>query len=227
MIDQEALKSRFVSLLTNSGVAPDVALDNWDDLRTRYSEGHRAYHALDHVAAMLRHFDTIKDQLDDPDSVEAAIWYHDVVYHTQKTCPDREFHNEQESVDLAREHLKGSSFDLSKIDALIMATIPGNVAKTKDEEFLQDIDLSIFAQDREIYKNYIQQVNIEYGFVPVEQRKVGRLKIMQIFYKKDFIYNTKHFRDLWEKRAKDNLSWEIQSLKSEIMKMKNKTANKL
>src|SRR5690348_8638750 len=50
------------------------------DLLARWSEPHRRYHTLDHLAFMLRIIDRYGDLVDDPDAVRLAAWFHDAVY---------------------------------------------------------------------------------------------------------------------------------------------------
>src|SRR5690242_14027091 len=69
-----------------------------DDLARRYSEPHRRYHTLAHVEellALLRDF-----ELQDRDSVEAAVWFHDAIYDTRATD------NEARSAELAATALR-------------------------------------------------------------------------------------------------------------------------
>lgn len=219
-IIEKELEKRFISCLSAGGVTPAKAKVLFDNVNARYGEDHRAYHTLSHVAAMLSHFDTVKHLLDDPVSVELAIWYHDVVYHTQKTCPDRSFYNEKESVDLVKDHLKGAAFDLSVIEGLILSTIPGSKALSNDQAYLQDIDLSIFGQSPKVYQAYVSNVHKEYDFVPRHIRVRSRLPILEAFYKKETIYNTLFFQDKWEEQARANLLSEIQTLRREARNQK-------
>ncbi len=42
-------------------------------LMAAYTESHRRYHDMDHVSHCLAAFDQVRDHLNDPDAVEAAI----------------------------------------------------------------------------------------------------------------------------------------------------------
>src|SRR5262245_23129376 len=55
----------------------------FEDLRRRYSEPHRAYHTLAHIGHCLGEFDEVRARAVTPDAVEWALWYHDAVYDTR------------------------------------------------------------------------------------------------------------------------------------------------
>ena len=64
-------------------------------LSQAYCESHRAYHTLAHVAHALKEFDSVRELAKDPDAVELALWFHDVVYDIGAR------NNEEESARLA------------------------------------------------------------------------------------------------------------------------------
>lgn len=55
---------------------PDLA----DSLRARYDAPGRTYHNWAHIQTLLAHYDRNLDRMHDPDAVEIALYYHDVVY---------------------------------------------------------------------------------------------------------------------------------------------------
>ena len=73
----------------------------WAALVAAWSEPHRRYHDLAHLAAVLGLVGTLADSAADPDAVRLAAWYHDVVY--DPTGRD----NEQVSAARARAGLRG------------------------------------------------------------------------------------------------------------------------
>ena len=48
--------------------------------RSHHSGPERGYHTWSHPLALLRHFESVKAQLNDPVSVECAILFHDAIY---------------------------------------------------------------------------------------------------------------------------------------------------
>lgn len=55
----------------------------YNDLVTRYSESHRAYHTLAHIQHCLDEFEQVRHLIANPDAVELALWYHDAIYDTK------------------------------------------------------------------------------------------------------------------------------------------------
>ena len=52
----------------------------WAAVVAAWSEPHRRYHDLAHLAAVLGLVDALSPAADDADAVRLAAWYHDVVY---------------------------------------------------------------------------------------------------------------------------------------------------
>ncbi len=204
---------RFKRFANGFGLSSEVATYLWQEIEAHYTQSHRYYHTLDHIEAMLGHFDQVKDLLNDPDLVEAAIWYHDIIYKTQATHPNQSFDNERESAELACERLKSTSLDLEKLHNMIMATKHGaEKPKTQDDAFLVDIDLSILGQRADIYALYTRYVRKEYGFVPEALYKTGRSSILKAFLAQDKIYQTSYFFERFERQARLNIGQEIRGL---------------
>lgn len=201
---------RFKSFANRLGLSDEVATHLWQEIEAHYTQSHRYYHTLDHIKAMLGHFDQVKELLDDPDLVEAAIWYHDIIYKTQATHPDQSFDNEKESADLACNRLKNTSLDLKKLHSMILLTKHGAESpKTQDEAFLVDIDLSILGRPVHIYNGYAQLVRQEYSFVPKSLYKAGRSSILKEFLSQERIYKTDYFFNRFETSARSNIKNEI------------------
>ncbi|TIP06758.1 MAG: hypothetical protein E5X72_00790 [Mesorhizobium sp.] len=53
------------------------------ELAALYSTEDRHYHDLSHIEAMLALADEYRGLLDDPQAVEAAIWFHDAIYDSR------------------------------------------------------------------------------------------------------------------------------------------------
>ena len=69
----------------------------FDQLQTHYTEPHRAYHNLDHIADCLAQFDRAKHLARFPAELELAIWLHDIIYDTHAS--DNEEKSAQWAVD--------------------------------------------------------------------------------------------------------------------------------
>ena len=107
-----------------------------------YSEPHRHYHTLSHIADLLQLLDE-HGGIADGDAVTLAILFHDAVYD-----PARQ-DNEAASASLARERLTLLGFPqqlLAKVERYILATQHGAsvpAAGDADLQVLLDLDLSV------------------------------------------------------------------------------------
>src|SRR5215471_3035793 len=89
-----------------------------DELVRAYAAPERHYHNLAHIEAMLGLMRSYENALSDPQSVEAAIWFHDVIYDT------RRHDSEERSAELAASRLSGllSPDRITLIARMIRAT---------------------------------------------------------------------------------------------------------
>lgn len=53
-----------------------------DSIFCWYSKPSRVYHTLPHIVHCFLEFDSVKHFLKNPEAVELAIWFHDIVYET-------------------------------------------------------------------------------------------------------------------------------------------------
>jgi predicted metal-dependent HD superfamily phosphohydrolase len=71
-------QNRWQTLMSAMGLPPSKLC--YDALHAAYSEKRRFYHTVDHIDAMLTHFDGVKDIAERPEELELAIWFHDAIY---------------------------------------------------------------------------------------------------------------------------------------------------
>ena len=88
------MKNRFLKLWLRIG-AKSSADAAFELLVNAYTQPHRFYHNLDHIRACLDIFEPIRSMASNPDAVEFALWYHDVVYDVRGN------HNEEQSALIA------------------------------------------------------------------------------------------------------------------------------
>lgn len=184
------------------------------ELRQRYSEPQRHYHTWQHVEALLGHYETIRDQLRDPTAVLWALYWHDAIYDPQASD------NEDKSADLLAEMAAPDLSDatLKRADTIIRATRqhlvpPGLSAEDQsDLELFLDIDLSILAAPEMVFDQYETQIRQEYAFVPEPLYLEARSDILKGFLKRQRLYFSDHFFNLWEDRARTNLQRSIAML---------------
>lgn len=189
---------RCASALASQAIAGSV----FDELVARYSEPHRKYHTVQHLAECLAHFEAVRHLAEHPDEVEIALWFHDGIYDTQR------HDNERQSADWARAVLEGQGAEpatVQRVDELIMATCHSALPVSPDAKLLVDVDLSILGALPSRFAEYEEQIRQEYAFVPEEIFRQKRGEILRAFLGRPLIYSTPHFQAALEARARDNL----------------------
>ena len=172
------------------------------DLRKRYSEPHRAYHTLHHIAECLALLEQTQSMAQSSAAVELAIWFHDAIYDPRKT------NNEERCAEWARRELRraGASLDLQEhVGAMVIITRHDGIPETPDEMLMSDIDLAILGSGPARFDEFEKQVRTEYRHVPTQLFRVGRRRVLSEFLEREFIYHTEWFRMRREATARVNL----------------------
>ena len=207
MSDTDALARRWRSLWP---VETDEETEAaYCDLVARYTQPHRAYHTLDHVADCLRWLDAARHLVARPTEVELAIWFHDAVYDSRRGD------NEEQSARLTAvalpaaglaQETAGSVADLIRLTTHVAHDLSGDAA------VLCDIDLSILGAEPAAFAAYEAAIRREYVWVPDEIFRRERARVLAGFLARPRIYHTPYIRDSLERRARENLTTAISSL---------------
>jgi predicted metal-dependent HD superfamily phosphohydrolase len=193
---------------TDRGAAADRAPLR-QALLTAYREPLRAYHTLDHIAALLALFDEHGTCAREPDAVRLAILYHDIVYNP------RRHDNEAASAAVAVRDLTALGAPpalIARVAALVLATQHGAAPPDRTDTdlcLLLDLDLSVLAAAPAIYDAYAAAIRREYAHVPGLLYRPGRRKVLQRFVDTVPLYLTPHLADRWDAAARQNLRREI------------------
>lgn len=182
----------------------------YDRLCARYAEPQRHYHTLAHVQHCLETFDALRDEAENPDAVEMALWFHDAVYDPRRKD------NESQSADLATVVLDVGGFPSSFIDTvhgLVLATIPGTPPHDADGAVLIDCDLAILGASPEAFDEYERQIRREYDFVAPLAFVAGRMALIHRLLALPSIYVTQAMRLGCEPHAQANLRRSRERLK--------------
>ncbi|MCG8920524.1 HD domain-containing protein [Actinokineospora sp. PR83] len=177
-------------------------------LLDRWAEGHRRYHDLRHLRAVLRHVDTLAGHAADPDLVRLAAYYHDAVH--QGKPDDEEASARLAETDLAAHLPAGAVAEVARLVRLTKGhrTEPGDT----NGEVLCDADLAILAATPEDYDAYARAVRFEYAHVPDEAFHAGRAVVLRGLLDLPSLYRTPLARSRWDARARRNLKRELGSL---------------
>lgn len=221
MTHPEALLDRW--LVDAAAVAPDAGRDLWlgegSLLLRGWSEPHRRYHTLQHLAEVLDALDRLEaaGAIGPDDALLARVigWYHDLAYDPRAAAGS----NEHRSATLARDHLHRLGVDDVVVDAveagvLMTATheIASGTPHTAPLEAFHDADLWILSAPPTRYAEYRTQVREEYGHVPDGLFRQGRSTILAGFLARQRLYRTQHGHEVWTEQARTNLADEVAAL---------------
>ena len=193
----------------------DVVLEDvLAELKARYAEPQRAYHTWDHVEALLRWFEGVRDRLHDPEAVRLAILFHDAIYDPTRSD------NEALSAELLRGRMTGrvASATLERAVGMVEATakhLPSPDLSSADAEDLAlflDMDLSILGAPEGVFDAYERNVRTEYAHVPDEAFRAGRTRILRTFAEREQLYFSDWGRERFEAPTRANIARSLTAL---------------
>jgi predicted metal-dependent HD superfamily phosphohydrolase len=182
----------------------------WAAVVDAWSQPHRRYHDLAHLAAVLGLVAALPGATD-PDAVRLAAWYHDVAYEPERTD------NERVSADRARVGLRGLVPDarLDEVERLILLTAGHDPAPDDaNGAVLCDADLAVLAGPPDAYAAYASAVREEYGHLPDAEFTAGRIAVLEHLLALPALYRTKEAAAQWAERAAANLTAELSLLRA-------------
>ncbi len=177
-------------------------------LRQLYNEPSRHYHNNAHIADLLGLLARHHDAFDDPEAVEAAIWFHDAIYDSAARD------NEAQSAALAAEWLSRTveAERLLRIVRMIEATAGHSAiadvepGEASDTALFLDMDLSILASPPERFDAYEAAIRREYVWVEEAIWRKRRGEFLRLFLARPFIFQTALFRASHEADARSNMT---------------------
>jgi len=184
--------------------------DVYAQLRGHYGEPHRRYHTPAHIEHCLQQFDLARDQMEGPDAVEMAIWFHDVIY-----CPGAG-DNERRSAEFFAARAagrEGAAFGRC-VQELILATGHVDRAASGDQSFLIDIDLSSFGLPWAAFEQDSAAVREEYGFVPDADYFEQRIRFLESLLARPTFFLTAFFRTRYERAARRNITRHLAQIRA-------------
>lgn len=183
----------------------------FDQLTAAYSEPHRRYHNLRHIAECLQELDSVRDLASSLEAIELAIWFHDAVYDPKVSD------NEEKSAMWAEGFLRNAHVApplVEKVSRLVLATKQHDISSDRDAPLLVDIDLSILGQPEKRFWEYEAQIRAEYSWVEESLFASKRAEILSGFLNRERIYSTDRFYTEYEQQARENLRASVAKLKS-------------
>ncbi len=198
------MKQEFIELLQKIGFDQDKIIKEWFFLQKSYQEKKRFYHNLNHIEDMLSSFSSYKAQIDKPEEILFALFYHDIIY--KATSNKNELKSAQYALKILPHNI---SMNKDFIFEAIIST-QKHLSENFSIQWLLDFDLKILGSDSEIYEDYVQQIRKEYAIYPDFLYKPGRKKALEHFLYRDQIYFTQVFYEKYEKQARENILREIE-----------------
>lgn len=175
-----------------------------------HSEPHRHYHTLRHIDIMLGALPVDHGAARE---MMAATLFHDIIYDPKRSD------NEERSMEAFEAAVgrfpKSASLDRRLVSSMILATKGhlfrnGGIPEDEAINILLKADLSIlWHPDREVYAWYAAGVRKEYGFVPEEQFREARAKILTGL--RDDLLQSQQLTSAEARSLVRNVEWEIRS----------------
>jgi predicted metal-dependent HD superfamily phosphohydrolase len=171
------------------------------ELCSRYAEPYRRFHNLDHIRDCVQRFDEVAHLLDDSDSVELALWFHDAVYEVGATT------NERRSAEMFIDLSAGARFGFRHhVCGLIMATRHARLIHGNDRQFMVDIDLSGFGVPWDEFMRNGARLREESAHQDDAQYNSGLVVFLGRLQRRPRFFFTEYFHDRYELQARENLS---------------------
>jgi predicted metal-dependent HD superfamily phosphohydrolase len=199
-VDEKYLSKRFCDLWQACAGANTEQV--WQKLQRHYTEPHRHYHTLGHLAQCLSELDIAKDQVTEFRATEMALWFHDIIYHYGARD------NEILSAAFFRQ-VAGSTMPAQFIDRVcqfIIATQHTGVAGDAAIAFVVDIDLSGFGLPWEGYLADSNALREEASSVGDTQYYQGKLRFLSELQNWSSLYQSPFFRNRLEATAQSNIA---------------------
>jgi predicted metal-dependent HD superfamily phosphohydrolase len=201
------LQERYTELLLKLSFNEKTIPSLWLSLEKAYSTKSRHYHNLNHLQEMIDLYDLYYSELEFPNEVLYAIYYHDFIYSVTKKD------NELKSAELAIALLPtATTLNKELVFEMIVATKEHQHNKIPAINWLIDFDLKVLSKDWEGYQRYFEQIRKEYKMYPNLLYKPGRKKALEHFLNNAFVYQTEAFRTKFELIARQNIQKEIELL---------------
>lgn len=159
---------------------------------------------------MFQLYEQHKAHIEQTEALRFAIFFHDIIYRPRRSD------NEARSAEIALQKMTKLNIPdhiRQHTRRMILSTAGHSESHDADCDRFLDFDLGILGSSPEKYALYAQNIRREYRFIPRKQFCRGRLKVLESFLRRHFIYKTQSLREQLESRARENILNELQHLK--------------
>lgn len=174
-----------------------------------YGEPQRYYHTDQHIEECLSLYDRMGSK---SPVVEAALWFHDIIYYPQESD------NEIKSANYACRVLESAGVENNRRDAIahcILATCHDFIPSDLFAATVVSIDLAILASPSDRYQEYIRAIRLEYHWLSDRQFKEGRDRVLRSLLQRPKIFLIEPLFSQFEELARINIQAELQHLESD------------
>ena len=192
--------------------------DAFEILDDAYNENHRFYHNWHHISDMLEKLDQLSYLVSNIEQITMAIFWHDVVYYTKdidgNVIPD--VVNVHASTNKFMENFNIDKYsNYAPAISMVLGTAKHTIAIPsfhyyegfeQDFKLFLDLDLSGFGSSYDTFIKNGNNIRKEFAFVPDEDFEFGRRAALLNFWNADPLFKLPETQELWEKKAKDNLT---------------------
>lgn len=193
--------ARFVAVWSRSGGIDGEAVHA--SLLRQYAEPLRRYHTLQHIRRCLRDLDWARLLVPDPDAVELALWFHDVIY--VPGAPD----NELRSADWFQGMAQGRIAASERVRDMILSTTHRFVPADRQACFTADIDLADLACERACFVRDEALLRAERPDLDDAAYDRSVRAFLSTLSAREHVYHTEVFRSRCEEQARANLAWRL------------------
>ncbi len=169
----------------------------------QYTKKWKYYHNINHIYSFIELYDKYNNLIEkEKNEFLLSIFFHDIIY-----IPSRN-DNEIESIKLLNKfYIEAEPKDLNKEKIIELISETQNHLLNKeykeDINLFLDMDMQIIAQEN--WEEYEDNIRKEYSFIDYNIYKIKRKEFLERLAKKEKIFRTKTFYELFEKVGRINI----------------------
>ncbi len=215
MEKQSKQLARFQALWRRLGGDRDVT-GVFTEMSAYYESEGRHYHNLAHIEYCLSVFDAARACCHQPDLVEMALWFHDVIYVMGGT--DNELKSAEHFMAASVEQIDDSN--RQQIFDLIMATDHSGAPTEDDQRFIVEVDLSGFGLPWNRFQSDGRNVRSEMTHLTDDEFYPAQMRFMQSLADRQPLYTYPWFNQRYEAAARSNIARYTSELQQRGYQMK-------
>ncbi|MDH3453144.1 MAG: hypothetical protein OEN20_12065 [Gammaproteobacteria bacterium] len=146
----------------------------------------------------------------DPDAVELALWFHDVIFQTPGS--DNELRSAEWFMAVAKDDLRAHL--CKRVCAMIMVTVHPSEPSDSDEQIVVDIDLSSFALPWERMKRDSEAVRREMQHMTDREFFAGQIRFLDSLLNRAAFFGSVFFNQRSEAAARANVTRYLDDLRA-------------